>query len=168
MQHRMRTGIFNLIARSSRKRFSHTSALGTTQTIAMYLIIISTLFVVYVTQTDPSPHSTSFNSQPSGQISTTIINASEHSTNVSITHANLAVWTQSRWSDTNDKHSVILPYKQTLDIGIHGFIGNNLAHYYYGNIGPENHNRKPKFPCTRCDKNITSNSKAISCDICNN
>ena len=61
----------------------------------------------------------------------------EQSTDVSIAHANLKVWTQSRWSDVNDKHSVILSYKRTLDIGIHGFKGNNLVHYYYGNIGPE-------------------------------
>ena len=44
------------------------------------------------------------------------------------------------------------------------FVGNKAAHVYNGNVL----NRKPKFPCTSCNKAVTSRSKAVSCDVCEN
>ena len=44
------------------------------------------------------------------------------------------------------------------------FIGNKAAHLYNGNVSKTD--RKPKYPCTTCNKAVTTRSKAVSCDIC--
>ena len=166
-QHRMKIGLFNLQSRSSRIRYPHTDSLGPGQTMMMYTLLISVILVTYASQTEPSPFS-SLDTQTNCHKCTASQNSTEFSTNPPQYLAIQTLLNRGNWSPTYVKYYDISPYKQTPSLSPNALLGNSLAHYYYGNIGPENATRKPKFPCTRCEKNIASNSKAISCDLCNN
>ena len=57
--------------------------------------------------------------------------------------------------------------KTSIDSSFPGtLIGNKAAHSYFGN--GQTSKRTPKYPCTGREKAVTSRSRAISCDICDN
>ena len=172
--HRVRTGIFNFSVLKSRKRNRKIKTLNTLHIMLLFLGITSVILVCSISLTEPSRiHGDSnINSSTIGVKTDHRANSTDWSQNSSIDDLILprsqdkgrnSLWPMFILNDPVFERTV----KTSTDLFIlKNLIGNKDAHSYFGNT--QNAKRTPKYPCTACGKAVTSRSKAVSCDLCDN